>query len=700
MFLFCLQRKVAHLRLNTARLVVFAAHAKRASNARMSSAMSDSRMLLRWNLTKEDIQREANDLMRVSRSAFNSVGSLKREDVTFDRTVKILADNKAWYDTRRSMLDFLQHVSTDKEIREVSTEADKQLSEFDVEMSMRQDVFDSLVAFKETAPALAPEAERYLNRMIVNGRRNGLHLSPEKQAKVKEIKTKLSDLSITFTKNLGEENTTLRFVEDDLDGLPADFVKSLKRTDDGNQYEVTLKYPHYFPFMKHAKRAESRRRLNVAFLSRCKDENTKILQELVELRKEMADTLGYPTHASYITELRMAKTVETVDKFLTELAGQMKPLRDRDLDVFREYKEAECTEQGHKYDNQINNWDMRYYMERVQERQYSVDQEKLKEYFPLNIVTTGLLAIYQELLNLKFSAVSGAEVWHEDVTMYSVTDAKSDELMGWFYLDLHPREGKFGHAACFGLQPSCLLPDGTRQPAVAAMVANFTKPTVDHPALLLHDEVETFFHEFGHVMHQICAQADYALFSGTSVERDFVEAPSQMLENWCWEKESLRRMSSHYKDGSPIPEELLDKLIASRIANSGVFNCRQLTFALFDQAIHSRANVDIVETYAQFTKDILGIEATPGTSFPATFGHLAGGYDAQYYGYLWSEVFSADMFHSRFKSEGIMNPATGADYRRCILRPGGSKDGMDMLKDFLGREPSQEAFYVSKGLTV
>eukprot|EP00090_Calanus_glacialis_P014702 TRINITY_DN23551_c0_g1_i1.p1 TRINITY_DN23551_c0_g1~~TRINITY_DN23551_c0_g1_i1.p1 ORF type:complete len:572 (-),score=137.44 TRINITY_DN23551_c0_g1_i1:79-1626(-) len=511
-------------------------------------------------------------------------------------------------------------------------------------------------------------------------------------------KNQISELGTDFRKCISEDISHFYVEGKNLTGLNTDFIDSLEQSESGT-YKLTCKYPHYNPVMDNCNNPHTRRLMEKTYRSRCLKENTARLEKLIVLRQRQADLLGYPNHAAYVQETKMAKNPDTVEQFLLNLKAKMKVLWEEEKKVLLNLKSVESEELGLEFNGKIEKEDFRYYTTKVVEKFYSVDQEKLRKYFPLDTVTEGMMQIYEDLLGLNFTKLENAEVWHDDVSMYQVDDWLSGDTLGYFYLDLHPRDGKFAHAAVFGLQLGSLGKDGTRDKAVRAMVCNFPRPTEDKPALLSHKQVKTFFHEFGHVMHGICSKANISTFSGTRVEGDFSEAPSQMLENWVWEEESLKMMSGHYRDGSAIPQDLLSNLLKSRTANIGGKSMRQIYFGIFDQQLHTRDKVDTEQLANSLYRELMGIEQIEGTNMAASFGHLVG-YDGRYYGYLWSEVISLDMFSSRFGMEGILNKKTGEEYRDLILAPGGSQDAEVMITNFLGRQANQDAFLRSKGLDV
>ncbi|KAI9912822.1 hypothetical protein PsorP6_006276 [Peronosclerospora sorghi] len=659
---------------------------------------------LRFDLSVNEIETETERIVAQMKRVDDEIAALDPSAVTFENTVQKIIDLEHEINSRVTNVTFLAQVAVDKSTRDACTKADEVIEQFSVQRSMRADVYKSIRALYKSAAyqELDTVTQRYVHRLIQDFERNGLHLSEKKQDEVRAWKQKLSKLGIKFQQNLSEEVTEVQFRLDELKGMSDDFIGSLEKDTDG-LYKIALSYPTVFPILSTCTVESTRKAVEYAFNRRCISTNVSILEEMLEIRHKVAVTLGYENHAAYILEQRMAESPANVNKFLNELNNKLVPLAKKDLNDMLKLKEADCEQNGWKFDGKINMWDFRFYTDQYLKKHCSIDSEKLREYFPLAHVTTQMLAMYQELLSLKFVEISQPHVWHKDVRMFAVYDARSGKaghLVGHFYLDLFPRTGKYGHAACFTLQQSCVNSSGVRMYPAAAMVANFNAPTKSKPSLLGHEEVVTYFHEFGHVMHCLCSEVKIPHFAGTSVERDFVEAPSQMLENWCWEKEPLQRLSSHYETGAKLSDELITNLISTRNAIAGLLNKRQLLFAIFDQTIHSNPQSKTAQLLQQLQSDIMLIDMTPETNFAASFGHLAGGYDAQYYGYLWSEVFSMDMFLSRFKQEGLMNPETGLAYRELILARGGSVDASVMLKDFLGRAPNQSAFLRSKGLTV
>lgn len=674
--------------------------------------------VLRFDLTPEQIKELSAEIIRAQQRVLDGVAALK-EGWTWNNTLGAMEDIDCLTESFSSMVDFPGHVSADKTVRDASSDASKELQQFGIAAQMRVDVYESVLAFSKTEEAaqLQGERKRLLEHTLRNLRRNGLHLDAQLRDQVKEIKQRISNLCVDFQKNVSEENTTFEFTAAELEGLPQDKLDSLPRSEDGSKYVVSLKYPDYFPVMDHVKVDQTRLIMNTANLSRCMEANTPILEEVIALRHKKAQLLGFQNDADFMLQVRMAKSQARVEEFLRDMSSKVQATADEEMAYLLQIKEADCKETGRDFDGKIHSHEFRYYLKMAEQQKYDFDSEIVRPYFPLEVVLEGTFKMYQQVLGLRFEEVQGAHVWHEDVRLFNVYNAELTEdeakelpeedrferpgLVGQFYIDLFPRAGKYSHAACFGLVPGHNFGvAGRAQHPVAACVANFPAPTKDKPSLLSHSDVVTFTHEMGHVFHQVLTETETSSFAGTRVETDFVEAPSQMNENWAWEKEGLVLLSGHVETGEKLPEDFLRKLQAAKNANVGLFTKRQLSFGLFDMHIHSRAEVDSAAVWAKIQKETLGIESIPGTNFAASFGHLLGGYNSGYYSYLFSELMSADMFLTAFKKAGsALDSKAGRRYRRAILSRGGSKDGDDLLKDFLGREPRLDAWLEAKGLS-
>ncbi|KAL9651480.1 hypothetical protein ABK040_001427 [Willaertia magna] len=651
-----------------------------------------------FDLTAEQIEKECEELIKRSREIQDKVANIPENERTFDNVILPLAYDEGFTSTFESSLTFPSYVSTDKAIRDAGSKAEEKLSEFAIESMMREDVYKSIKTVealieKEKENKYSEEDKRLVKRMIRDFERNGLGLPEEKRSQVKDLKNQLSKLSIQFTKNIAEDKTELLFSEDELDGCPQDFIKQLKLDEGSNKRVVTLKYPDIVPVMKYCKVEETRKKLDFARSSQCQEVNVPIFEEAIKIRQKLANLMGYKTHADYVLEVNMA-TPEEVKKFLGELKEKLLDGGNTELSKLKQLKGS----------NEFYSWDLSYYLNRLKEDEFNVDDNLVKQYFPLDKVLNGILSIAQETLSLRFEEVKDPKVWFEDVQMYAVFDKESDKFLGQFYLDLYPREGKYTHFAAFPLSPHWIDEKGKEHYPVSAMVCNFSKPSKENGvSLLKHDEVVTFFHEFGHLAHGFLSKVKYARFSGTRTERDFVEMPSQFQENYCWEVESLKRISSHYQSGEPLPDELIKKMTDAKNVGVALLTLRQLFFGIFDMTLHTIETEEEAQKlnsgalWSKIRKEVTLIDAPEGTNGAASFGHLLGGYDAGYYGYLYSEVFSFDMF-SVFKKNGIFNPKVGKRLRELVLERGGSKDGHVMLKEFLGREPSQDAFLEDIGL--
>ncbi|KAJ2369872.1 metalloendopeptidase, partial [Coemansia sp. RSA 2610] len=653
---------------------------------------------LNFQRTPAEINAAVQRLIRREQQTYDKVAAQRRP--TFTNTIAPLAKLENTDGGESAIISFLQNVSTDKQVRDASSEAERALLSSRMTSMMREDVYKSVKQVLENSVELArldPEDRALAESMARQYRQNGLALSAEQRAKLKTIKQRLIELGIEFSRNTNEKDGVALFTRDELAGLPDSFFEDREtRTENGVQkFVVTTKYPDLVPVMQMAKVESTRKQMLYAEETRC-PENIALLQEAVGLRLRAAQLLGYQTYAGFRLEENMAKTPDTVLEFASDLRQRMEKLAGAEIKEIEALKRADNEAAGKPYEG-LFNWDYRYYSTLVKQRKHKISEEQVKPYFAVERVTRGILDLCQTILGLKFVKAADAPTWHPDVVAYEVWEADGTAFMGHIYLDLFSRAGKYGHACLNPIQTGYEKDDGTREYPVAVILANFPKPTSTTPSLLTHNEVLTLLHEIGHLVHCICTRTKWAHFGLDSVQHDAIETPSQLLENWGYAHSVLRNFALHYQTGEPIPEELVERLVAAKNEGSALFYLRQLFFGEFDMAIHhtTNASVDVKATYNTLRKQITRFTGgSDNCCGAATFGHMMGGggsYAAGYYSYLWSLVYSADIFESRFSAD-IMNPRTGMDYRREILQPGGSRDAMVGLERFLGRPPNSKAF--------
>ena len=622
-----------------------------------------------------------------------------------------VADNrlsKAW-----SPVSHMNSVVSSDELREAYESCLPMLSEYGTWVGQHKGLFEAYNEFaaSDEFKTLNTAQQKVINNALRDFKLSGIDLAPEQQKRYGEIQSRLSELSSQFSNNVLDATHAWQKVitdEAELAGLPDSAKAAAKQMAEHKELDgwlFTLDFPSYLPVMTYSDNAKLREEMYTAFTTRASEQgpnagefdNTEIMEEIMALRHEVSNLLGFDSYAHKSVETKMAESPEQVLGFLNELASKSVP------QAKREVKELETFAKEEFGVTSLNPWDYTYYGEKLKQARYSISDEQLRPYFPADKVLTGLFTTVNKLFGITVKPhPKKVDVWHKDVQFFDIFD-KSNTYRGSFFLDLYAREKKRGGAWMDDCQGRIKFGSGELQTPIAYLTCNFNQPIGDQPALFTHDEVVTLFHEFGHGIHHMLTQVDEAAVAGINgVAWDAVELPSQFLENWCYEEEALAFISGHFETGEPLPKELLDKMLAAKNFQSAMMMVRQLEFSLFDFRIHHEYSAEqgarIQSILNEVREQVAVVTPTQTNRFQHSFGHIfAGGYAAGYYSYKWAEVLSADAF-SKFEEEGIFNENTGQQFLTNILERGGSQEPMELFKAFRGREPQIDALLRHSGI--
>ena len=630
---------------------------------------------------------------------------LNPEVPNFKNTIEALEFAGERLDRISSIFFNLNSAETNDEIQKIAQEVSPLLSEFSNDITLNEELFERIKTVHEQKDMfqLTVEQKTLLDKKYKSFSRNGANLPENKKEKLREIDKELSKLKLQFGENVLAETNAYEFLisdETQLNGLPEsakEAAQNLAESKGKKGWIFNLQYPSYIPFMTYADNRELRKKLSLAFgakgFQKNKFNNEDIVLKIANLRHERANLLGYKTHAHFVLEERMAKTPETVTKFLKELLEKAKPAAEREFASLQKF--------ANELDglDDLEKWDGAYYAEKLKQKLFDLDDEKLKPYFKLENVINGVFTVAQKLYGLSFEEIKNIDTYHKDVLTYKVTDS-TNNLVSIFYADFFPREGKRNGAWMTSYRPQYVKNGENERPHIS-IVCNFTKPTKTKPSLLTFNEVTTLFHEFGHALHGMLANTTYPSLSGTSVYWDFVELPSQVLENWCYEKEALELFATHYETDEVIPMELIDKIKASATFNEGMQTLRQLSFGLLDMSWHGQDPSKIKNVKAHELEAFKGTQLYPDVAencMSTSFSHIfQGGYSSGYYSYKWAEVLDADAFEY-FKENGVFSKTIANKFKNFVLSQGGIEDPMVLYKRFRGQEPNPDALLRRAGL--
>ena len=653
----------------------------------------------------QHLQDNLDAVSRLSQQASPSWSSLVEPLEELDDVL-----SKAW-----SPVSHLNSVMNSDALRAAYNACLPKLSAYSTELGQNkalQQAYQSIKDSDEFAK-LTTAQQKTINNALRDFHLAGVDLPADKKKRYGEIRSRLSELSSKFSENvLDATNKWEKHITDQtqLAGIPESSLAGFAQAAQAKSLDgwlLTLDFPCYLPVMTYCENAELRKEMYTAFATRASDQgphagefdNSKLMDETLALRHELAVLLGFNNYAEYSIATKMAQSTDQVMSFLTDLAEKGRPQAQREFDELiafaRDEHGAELT------NGALNAWDVTFYGEKLKQARYTVSQEEIRQYLPAPTVLKGLFQVVKRLFNVDVKPASDATTYHKDAQLFNIL--KDGQLIARFYLDLYARAKKRGGAWMDECRVRRTKANGQAQIPVAYLVCNFTAPVGDQPALLTHDELTTLFHEFGHGIHHMLTQVNTAAVSGINgVAWDAVELPSQFLENWCWEPEALAFISGHVETGEPLPKALLDKMLAAKNFQSAMMLMRQLEFSLFDFAMHLNYNPeqpqDIAHVLNAIRQQVAVVKVPDFNRFQHSFSHIfAGGYAAGYYSYKWAEVLSADAF-SRFEEEGIFNAETGDRFYREILSRGGEADAAELFKNFRGREPSVEPLLRHSGI--